>query len=101
MQVVDHVHALLDNPDAKALSFAVVMPAWEDSAAWKLLQQSPCKRGEVRLKRSEQAWRTGDVTPSGAGEARRVPMDTDIFWLQNEAGAQTWPVTDEKMAAIR
>jgi hypothetical protein len=66
------------------LSFAVVVPVWEDSDAWQLLKASIYLRGEVKVPKEEHAWR--DMRQGGL--ARRVPVDTGLFFLQNKAGKE-------------
>jgi hypothetical protein len=78
------------------LSFAVVVPVWEDSEAWQLLRACRFLRGEIRVPKERHAWR--DYRAGGL--ARRVPVDTGLFFLQNDQGALKWPCTTASLAQV-
>jgi hypothetical protein len=83
---------------AGALSFAMVSPVWEDTEGWALLSGSRFLRGAVRVAKEEHAWRD---CAKGRHAARRVPCDTQIFFLQNFRGAETWPCSEAALSALR
>jgi len=80
------------------LSFAVVVPAWPDNPVWPRLQRSRFLRASLLMPKEQHVWRQ-----AGAEEilARRVPVSTGIFFLQNDLGAREWPVTPQTMETLR
>ena len=96
---LDHIEELLERAAAanSPLSFAFVAPAWEGTAAWARLDACRFKRAAVRVDRDRHAWRDA----RGGGLARRVPVDTGLVFLQNDAGAAAWPCTESALAEVR
>ena len=82
---------------SEPLSFAVVIPVWEQSEGFGLLRACPYLRGEVRVPKEDHAWRDNRA----GGMARRVPVDTGIFFVQNDAGASKWPASEAALGALR
>ena len=62
-----------------------------------MLRACPYLRGEVRVPREDHAWRDNRA----GGLARRVPVDTGVFFLQNQAGAARWPASEGALGALR
>ena len=74
-----------------------MIPVWEQSEGWNLLRACPYLRGEVRVPKEDHAWRDNRA----GGLARRVPVDTGIFFVQNDAGAEQWPASEGSLAALQ
>ncbi|CAK0797085.1 unnamed protein product, partial [Prorocentrum cordatum] len=93
---VDHVERLVGAKDAGPLSFAFIVPAWEQSAAWEALLRSPFRTAEpLRVPRERHVWR------DPALRHRRAPVDTAVVFLQNAAGARRWPASRARLRQLR
>jgi phosphorylated CTD-interacting factor 1 len=83
------------------LSFVLIVPYWPTEACWKNLTSSPFKRKPLlRLKKNKH----GYVAGSSATRVKRTTpasFTTDVVFLQNEAGAFKWPVTDTTLRLIK
>ena len=90
--------ALLEAAEARgdALSFAFVAPCWTDQEAWTAISASAFNRGVVRVPREDHAWRDVRVA-----KARRVPVDTAIFFLMTSAAHAARPCDAERLGAVR
>ena len=99
-----HADALLKTAETQGgrLSIVVVVPAWRDVPMWKALDESPFKRGETLVvPASEHGFCDGAQHCRPPRERHRVSSyDTGVFFLQTEAGARRWPVTDEIRAEL-
>ena len=83
------------------LSFVVIIPAWKDEAAWKDLESSSFLRHHLVLDQASHGYTEGSQHWRST-RFRISTCDTSVFWLQNDAGAAKWPVTDaakEELAA--
>jgi phosphorylated CTD-interacting factor 1 len=89
-----------DDDDAEALSFVVVVPYWPEKRAWLRLVNSEFARKVLKLRAGAHGFVAGaqhlrpdKVVPSAAA--------TSVVFLQNDAGAKRWPVTSEKIDAVK
>lgn len=87
------------------LSFAVVVPAWTDEESWQALCASPflsTPDGKpVVIEACDHCYLDGALSKRNHRIARPAPWASGVFFLQNKAGAEKWPVTDEGVAALR
>lgn len=81
-------------------SFSVIVPAWTDCEGIEIMTASrflrPIKGFVLRLEKKKHTYRPGMQHRTKHLE-QPSNVDTLVFFLQNEAGAGKWPVT-EKMA---
>jgi phosphorylated CTD-interacting factor 1 len=99
-RLVKRLETLLRDTN-EPLSFVLIVPYWPEEACWKNLTSSPFKRTPLlRLKKNKH----GYVAGSSATRVKRTTpasFTTDVVFLQNEAGAFKWPVTDTTLRAIK
>ena len=98
-RLVGHLEGLLSRTK-RPLSFVVVVPHWPEKPAWQKLANSAYARRAIKLDAGKHGFVAGGqhlrpdrVTPSAAA--------TSLFFLQNDAGAQRWPVTKDRLSAVR
>ena len=98
-RLVAHLETLLSRSD-QPLSFAVIVPHWPDASCWRKLTTSAYATRTTRLSAKSHGFVAGGgharvhrVTPSAA--------DTTVVFMQNEAGAKKWKVTDARERAVR
>jgi phosphorylated CTD-interacting factor 1 len=93
-RMANHLESLLMG-SAQPLSFVVFVPDWQNpiSPGLKTMHQSKFNQGELLLKGGsyEYVLGTQHITPD---RHFLIPFDTRLFFLQNEAGASKWPITD-------
>jgi hypothetical protein len=79
-------------------SFSVVVPAWVDSDGVILMTNSRFLRPRptyvLRLLKKKHTYRPGMQHRTSHAE-QPSNVDTLVFFLQNDSGAKTWPVSEE------
>eukprot|EP01065_Artemidia_motanka_P022890 TRINITY_DN27140_c0_g1_i1.p1 TRINITY_DN27140_c0_g1~~TRINITY_DN27140_c0_g1_i1.p1 ORF type:complete len:519 (+),score=162.71 TRINITY_DN27140_c0_g1_i1:64-1557(+) len=84
---------LLLKASQKPLSFVVVIPAWKQVPAWEQFGVSRWRRLRFVIPVSEHGFVDGKQHTCARDQLARPPSyDTAIIVLQNEAGAEKWPV---------
>ena len=120
------LHQLLENPNAKCLSFLIVVPAWGSVGIQFChdLESSTCCRAKSRILASDHVYCDGSQhnllvvnkkrSTSMANEKQRgrqdeeglggqgppvrpSSWDTAVILLQNDLGAKEWPVTNDEL----
>eukprot|EP01062_Namystynia_karyoxenos_P030377 TRINITY_DN22709_c0_g1_i1.p1 TRINITY_DN22709_c0_g1~~TRINITY_DN22709_c0_g1_i1.p1 ORF type:complete len:612 (+),score=141.92 TRINITY_DN22709_c0_g1_i1:170-1837(+) len=90
---VDRIEMLL-GASARPLSFAVVIPAWKEVAAWAQLERCQWSRFNLEIPAEDHGFVDGKQHTSADGQPPRPSSyDTAVFVLQNDAGAAKWPTT--------
>lgn len=94
--------ALLQAAEAAggALSFAFIMPGWQEVAGWQLLQSSPFLRECLLVAAADHGFCDGS-SHQARDPYRQSPFDTGLFILQTSAGAKKWGVTPPLVAQLR
>ena len=95
-----HMGQLLASPEAEALCFVVIVPAWEHSAGWQALCAHPHLRHHERIGQADHGYCEGRQHLRKT-RFRIASFDTSVFFLQNDPGADAWPVTPEKIEDLR
>ena len=75
-----------------ALSFAVLMPGWQEVAGWQLLRDSPFLRHSLLVAAADHGYCDGS-SHQARDMFRQSPFDTCLFMLQTSAAAARWRVT--------
>jgi hypothetical protein len=101
MDTARHISHLL-TASASPLSFVFVAPAWDDSEFYTFIATSPYLTGRLNLESNEHFYKYGmqHRLPKGKRH-RKAEFSSFIFFLQNEAGASRWPVTNGKLSVLR
>jgi len=108
------MHQLLDvsnrygedggNSDGKKkvlpLMFVIFVPAWSESNGWKTLSSSPHLKKHVLLSQKDDVHYYAEGTQyrramDGKGNHRVASFDTSVFFLQNDAAREKWPLSDD------
>ena len=82
------------------LQVVVVWPGWEDTPGFVLLTSSPLMRRLVVLDKGDHTYKEGYQHRSGV-LYRRSQARSHVFFMQTEAAAKKWPVTEEKVEEFR
>eukprot|EP01089_Gocevia_fonbrunei_P013886 TRINITY_DN3664_c0_g1_i1.p1 TRINITY_DN3664_c0_g1~~TRINITY_DN3664_c0_g1_i1.p1 ORF type:complete len:549 (+),score=65.82 TRINITY_DN3664_c0_g1_i1:38-1684(+) len=85
------------------LSFVVFVPNWQEppSPGLVVMDESQWKRACFVIAGREHKYVMGDQHRAGAERYFVLPFATRVYILQNKAGAEKWPVTDEKLAKLK
>jgi hypothetical protein len=83
------------------LSFALVVPTWRDDAAFKLIESSPYVKANINIPYDQHSYCHGAQYRFQYPGLYSAPFDTSVFFLQNELGSATWPVTEAAILDIR
>ena len=84
------------------MSFAVVVPAWVEDPHWDLLTSSRFNRGHFTVAAAEHSYCDGGQHENSIiQDFRPAPFDTAVFFLQNDAGSEKWPLSVESEARLR
>ena len=97
---VEHIHRLLRAPDARQLSFCVVVPAWREVRAWTVLEGSRYLRSHFRVPAAAHSFTDG-AQHYRPDHHRPSSYDSGIFVLQNDEGAAAYPVPETMEAQLR
>jgi phosphorylated CTD-interacting factor 1 len=94
-RMATHIEVLLSSSELP-LSFVVFVPDWQTppSPGLVTMDLSKYKRAVLLLKGGSYEYVLGNqhTTPD---RHFVLPFDTRLFFLQNDAGSQKWPVTDQ------
>lgn len=86
------IDRVLGQTSAAPVSFAVVVPAWQEDVGVQILSASPFKRLELAVSKADHGFCDG-AQHQRRDRYRESPYHTLVFVLQNAAGAKRWPVT--------
>lgn len=75
-----------------ALSFAVLLPGWQEVGGWQLLRGSPFLRHSLILAAADHGYCDGS-SHQARDLYRRSPFDSGLLVLQTSAAAARWRVT--------
>ena len=82
--------------------FLVFVPAWSDSAGYRMLETSPRVTRHVLLSQRDDVHYYAEGTQhrrrrgNGDGGCHRMAsFDTSVFFLQNRAARELWPLRDD------
>lgn len=92
--MVIHMENLLTN-SREPLSFTVFVPRWEDAEAIVKMKSSTFLTRMIIVKAGEHVFRQSDQK-----QEFKAIHDTLIFFLQNEAGARVWTVTEDQVVGL-
>ncbi|RHY98357.1 hypothetical protein DYB37_008131 [Aphanomyces astaci] len=98
-KMASHMTLCLQNA-TKALSFIVIIPAWEHTEGWQLLKNSPFNKEYLLLTQKHHGYCEGkqQMRPT---RYRIASFDTSVFFWQNAMAASKWPVTDAALDDLR
>ncbi|ETV78266.1 hypothetical protein H257_08434 [Aphanomyces astaci] len=98
-KMASHMTLCLQNA-TKALSFIVIIPAWEHTEGWQLLKNSPFNKEYLLLSQKHHGYCEGkqQMRPT---RYRIASFDTSVFFWQNAMAASKWPVTDAALDDLR
>jgi Phosphorylated CTD interacting factor 1 WW domain len=101
IKMVKHMEQLLGAATGP-MSFAVVVPAWEDDTHWPLLVGSAFTTGSFTVLAADHSYCDGGQHENSLAEKYRpAPFNTAVFFLQNKLGSELWPVTPASEGALR
>ena len=101
IKMVKHIEQLLSAATGP-MSFAVVVPAWEDDAHWPLLVGSAFTTGSFTVLAADHSYCDGGQHENSLAEKYRpAPFNTAVFFLQNKFGSELWPLTPASEGALR
>jgi Phosphorylated CTD interacting factor 1 WW domain len=101
IKMVKHMEQLLSAATGP-MSFAVVVPAWEDDAHWPLLVGSAFTTGSFTVLAADHSYCDGGQHENSLAEKYRpAPFNTAVFFLQNKLGSELWPMTPASEGALR
>ena len=90
------------------LMFVVVVPAWSDSAGYRMLETSPRVMRHVLLSQRDDVHYYAEGTQhrrrcgNGDGGGHRIAsFDTSVFFLQNHAARELWPLRDDDGSMLK
>ena len=80
------------------MSFIVVVPNWDDDKceSYQLAMASAFCRGKLVLPKRRHQYKPGMQHRTDT-QYQSSNIDTLLYFLQNDAGAAKWAVTDEKL----
>jgi hypothetical protein len=83
--------------------FIVFVPAWKESNGWQTLEQNEHQRYHLLLdqQRNPHYYCEGTQHRRLKGRYRIASFNTSIFFLQNKAAEEKWPVTEEIVNEIK
>jgi phosphorylated CTD-interacting factor 1 len=96
-KMAQHLEEILGDSE-EPLSFIVFVPDWRDpvSPGLEVMETSPYLRAEFVLKGKSYTYVVGHQhNEIVAKRYWKIPFDTHLYVLQNEAGSQKWPATEE------
>jgi Phosphorylated CTD interacting factor 1 WW domain len=101
IKMVKHMEQLLSAATGP-MSFAVVVPAWEDDAHWPLLVGSAFTTGSFTVLAADHSYCDGGQHENSLAEKYRpAPFNTAVFFLQNKLGSELWPMTPASEGELR
>jgi phosphorylated CTD-interacting factor 1 len=90
------------------LMFVVFVPAWSDSAGYRMLETSPRVTRHVLLSQRDDVHYYAEGTQhrrrcgNGDGGGHRIAsFDTSVFFLQNNAARELWPLRDDDGSMLK
>jgi hypothetical protein len=99
VRMLDKIEGLLDRSTG-AMSFVVIVPAWEHDFHFKALTDNRYNRGYFRINATDHCYCEGSQY-NRKDKFRPAPFNTAVFCLQNERGRSEWPLTPEAEEDIR
>ena len=101
IKMVNHIEMLLSAATGP-MSFAVVVPAWEDDAHWPLLVGSAFTTGSFTVLAADHSYCDGGQHENSIAEKYRpAPFNTAVFFLQNKQGKELWPLNPASEASLK
>lgn len=97
-RMVEHMEELLD-ASKRPLSFVVVFPHWPEKVCWKRVRTSRFNRCHHVIDKFSHGYFEGSQH-NRSNRYRTANFDSSCFFLQNAAGAEKWPVTEEKLLRL-
>ncbi|CAK4609507.1 unnamed protein product [Aphanomyces euteiches] len=100
-KMAKHMTTCLENAAANApLCFIIIIPAWEHTEGWQLLEQSRFNQHTLHLSQKNHGYCEGkqQMRPT---RYRIASFDTSVFVWQNKAAIAKWPVTEEALSQLR
>ena len=96
-----HVLGLLHRAQEaqRALMFVVVWPGWDDTPGYAMLMASAMMRRLLVLGKGAHTYKEGYQHRSAVAY-RRSEAKSFVFFMQTDAAAANWPVTEEKVSAL-
>jgi hypothetical protein len=99
LAMVNHMEVLFTKATG-ALSFIVVVPGWKESEAFQRLKSSKWNKKALPIAQKDHGFCDG-AAHQRRDRYRISPYDTFFFFLQNDAAASKWPVTEIAINELR
>ena len=97
-RMVEHMEELLGASE-RSLSFVVVFPHWPEKDCWRRVHTSRFNRRHHVIDKFAHGYFEGSQH-NRSNRYRTANFDSSCFFLQNDAGAEKWPVTQEKLRRL-
>eukprot|EP00743_Colponemidia_sp_Colp-15_P006368 GILK01006854.1.p1 GENE.GILK01006854.1~~GILK01006854.1.p1 ORF type:complete len:453 (-),score=67.01 GILK01006854.1:276-1598(-) len=75
------------------MSFVIILPAWDDTPAYAHLLASPFYNRTVVFRKRKHVYIDG-FQHRAKNQIRQSQADSFVVFLQNDAGAAKWPISD-------
>ena len=98
------MNMILGNESLSApFMFIVFVPAWKDSNGWQTLEQNAHQKYHLLLDQqlNPHYYCEGTQHRKLKGRYRIASFNTSVFFLQNKAVQEKWPVTEQIVDEIR
>jgi hypothetical protein len=96
VQMLLKIHELL-RAATGPMSFALIVPAWQEEESWMELCSSPflTSDGPIMIDQDKHCYLDGATYQRHNMRARPSPFGSGVFFLQNELGATKWPINEK------
>ena len=104
LEMCKRMEALLSDKSIKVpFMFIVFVPAWQDSQGWKILSSASSLVHHLFLSQKDDPhfYTEGTQHRRLKDRFRIASFDTSVFYLQNVAAKEKWPVTDESLQELK
>jgi len=103
-EMCKRMNMILGNESLSApFMFIVFVPAWKDSNGWQTLEQNAHQKYHLLLDQqlNPHYYCEGTQHRKLKGRYRIASFNTSVFFLQNKAAQEKWPVTEQIVDEIR
>ena len=95
-----------DEDGSIALMFVIFVPAWSESSGWKTISSSSYLTRHVLLSQKDDVHYYAEGTQhrralGDKGTHRIASFDTSVFFLQNDAAKDKWPIGDADESKLK
>ena len=103
LQMCKRMEELLSKKSLPPLMFIVFVPAWQDSQGWQALSKASALSHHLLLSQKDDPhyYCEGTQHRRFKGRYRIATFDTSVFFMQNAAAKDKWPITQEMLQELR